>query len=128
MRVFKNGAMRSSNDGKIEWFGIYEPLVENSFGRYMMTHQITEDGTKRETINWWGGWDKQISLQSMIRHCHDLQALEAGYLVYKVKTKSGEQTIYTKEPLNEGKPINAEETANAIKFNCNAYILDLLKK
>lgn len=125
MRQFKSGAIRSSNDGKIEYYGFRHPLIEKSFGEYMLRHQVQEDGKLRSSDNWWKGWDKEVSLQSLIRHLEDLTAIHAGYNVYKVRDK-GEKTIYTKDEM-KGEKVSAEDCLNAIKFNCNAYLLEILK-
>ncbi len=134
LRKFNSGAVRSSSEGKIDWFGVRHPLVENSFGNYMKKHTVTEDGSKREFNNWWGGWDKKVSLQSMIRHMEDLQAINSGLIVVKKRNAQGESTIYVrpgqvivqdKDDIIE--PVSEEDCVNAIRFNCGAYLLDLLK-
>lgn len=131
MRKFDSGAVRSSNAGKNEYYGYRHPLVEKSFGDYMKKHQIQEDGKERKANNWWGGWDKEVSLQSMIRHMEDLTALHAGYNVYKIYTKEGEKTVYSKKEIftfSKCIKVTEEDCLNAVKFNSNAYLLEVLKK
>jgi hypothetical protein len=129
MRVFSTGGLRSPSKGKIDFFGYREPLLENSFGRYMLKHQVMEDGNIRSPDNWQKGWPCIVSLQSMIRHCEDLQALEAGYKVYKVRDEDGEKTVYSKlTTVNKGVKVDKEETVNAIRFNCASYLLQHLKE
>lgn len=131
MRKFDSGAVRSSNNGKNEYYGYRHPLVEKSFGDYMKKHQIQEDGKERKANNWWGGWDKEVSLQSMIRHMEDLTALHAGYNVYKIYTKEGEKTVYSKKEIftfSKCIKVTEEDCLNAVKFNSNAYLLEVLKK
>ena len=135
MRTFNknNDANRSDATGKFEFVGFRHPLVENSFGKYMNKHRIQEDGKLRKSNNWWGGWDKSVSIQSLVRHCEDLQAIYAGYDVCKIRDKNGEETRYTKMGtvfnLEEGQiceMVTEEDCLNAIKFNCNAYLLNIL--
>lgn len=130
MRNF-GGAIRSSSKGKIEWLGVRHPLVEKSFGEYMKRHTRTEDGGKRDFNNWWSGWSEEVSIQSMLRHVQDLECLHAGLYVYKVKLEDGEDTVVMpfkeKRPPNNWTEVSKEECLNAIKFNVNAYLLNLLK-
>lgn len=143
MRTFNkdNNANRSQSNGKIEWHGVYHSLVENSFGRYMKKHTKTEDGTIRKYTNWHGGWNKEISLQSLLRHTKDLDAVYSGFNVYKYKHIVNkevveEETYYlrigetVKSPWSlketEIEFVSEEDCLNAIKFNCNAYLLNIL--
>jgi hypothetical protein len=134
LRKFDGGATRSSANGKIDWFGVRHPLVEKSFGEYMKKHTHTEDGSIREFTNWHGGWDKSISLQSLLRHVEDLQAIYNGYRVVKVRSRIGEVTHYLKkgetvelEDDETAELISEEECVNAVRFNCGSYLLDILK-
>ena len=135
MRVFKTGATRSSNSGKNEYYEYRHPLVEKSFGDYMKKHQVQEDGKERKANNWWSGWDKEVSLQSMIRHLEDLTAIQAGYEVWKVYSNEGEKTIYSnpgetfyiKKDLKVVK-VSEIDCCNAIRFNSGAYLLEALKE
>jgi len=131
MRLFKSGATRSSNEGKIEYFGFRHPLTELSFGKYMLKHQKQEDGNMRSSSNWWNGWDESISIQSLVRHVEDLQAIESGLFVYKVKTPQGEKTVYLIKPnkiFDRLKyRVSKEEAYNAARFNITAGLLEHLK-
>lgn len=134
MRKFETGATRSNADGKISYYGFRHPLLELSFGKYMLKHQVQEDGNIREANNWWKGWDKKISLDSMVRHVEDLQAIYSGLIVVKEKIGKKEVTHYlqlNELPLisnNECEIISEEECVNAVKFNCNSYLLEHLKR
>ena len=129
VRKFKSGATRSSSEGKIEYAGFRHPLCELSFGKYMNKHRVQEDGKLRESNNWWNGWTTDVSLQSMVRHVEDLQAIHAGYNVYKIKSKDGEETVYTTSEYkgNGVADITEEECLNAIRFNTQSYLLEHLK-
>ena len=103
MRKFKGGAVRDTAEGKLSYYGFRHPLVEQSFAKYMEGHQTLPDGSKREANNWWGGWSTEISLQSMIRHLEDLQALHAGYNVYEIRHKNGRvEKLYSKDKMTGG--------------------------
>lgn len=135
MRVFNSGSIRSSDHGKLNYFGFREPLIEQSFSRYMEKHRVCEDGSLRDANNWWKGWDVSVSVQSLVRHTEDLQALEAGYNVFKLRDDKGEKTIYTKNKKKTEEfqkdirylEVDKEETANAIRFNTSSYLLQILK-
>lgn len=134
MRQFNGEAVRDSDKGKIHYLGFRHPLVEHSFGQYMLRHQVCADGSIRKADNWWDGWSEQVSLDSMLRHVADLEALNAGYDVYKVRGKNGEKTIYQKsgsilktEKDEIVQKVDEEETLNAIRFNCGSYLLEILK-
>jgi len=131
MREFNNGAIRSSAEGKIDWLGVRHPKVEASFGNYMRKHTQTEDGSQRAYNNWWGGWDEEISIQSLNRHVEDLNAIQAGQYVYKIKDFGGEHTFIYDEPqivLDKfGARVTKEDCYNAVRFNCGAGLLEYLK-
>jgi len=134
MRKFTSNAVRDTNQGKISYYGFRHPLVEHSFGKYMLHHQKCADGTMREADNWWGGWDEKVSIDSLVRHVEDLLAIQSGYAVIKVRNEDGENTIY----LRDGQTINVsdkeeiinitkEDCYNAIRFNCGSGLLEHLK-
>ena len=100
MRKFKTGSIRDTNKGKISYYGFRHPLVEHSFGKYMLKHQKQADGQLRSPNNWWGGWSEDISIDSLIRHAEDLQAIHAGLYVYKVRD-NGEETVVLPYPYKE---------------------------
>lgn len=137
IRKFESGATRDSAEGKLDYFGFRHPLIEQSFAKYMHGHRKLPDGSLRDANNWWKGWDSMISLQSMVRHLEDLQALHAGLVVLEIRSKQGVDKVYYDLSKNipykpkkdeTVKIINKEECLNAIKFNCNAYLLDYLKQ
>lgn len=135
MRHFKSGATRSSSQGKYEYVGFQHPLVEHSFAKYMNKHRRQEDGKLRDSNNWWKGWGKKDTIQSLARHERDIEAIYSGLIVAKVKEKNGEyEHTYYLLPgdtidVNKNEIVECpteEECVNALKFNCNAYILSLL--
>ena len=129
LRQFDGGAVRDTANGKIEYIGFTDVLVEHSFGNYMLKHQTCSDGSLRQADNWKSGWDTKISLDSMVRHVMDLRALHEGLHVYKMRLGDEERTHYSRKPLKALKKdeIDIEETVNAIRFNCGSYLLEHLK-
>jgi hypothetical protein len=136
IRKFESGGLRDSSEGKLNYYGFRHPLLEQSFAKYMHEHRKMTDGTLRDANNWWKGWDKEVSLQSLVRHVEDLQAINAGYVVIEIRNETGVHKVYhdlsTNEPYvvdeeDDVKVITAEECANAIRFNAEAYKLQLFK-
>lgn len=134
MRQFSSGAVRSSTKGKPDFYGYRHPIIERSYGEYMLKHQVQEDGQERKANNWWSGWDREVSLQSMIRHIEDLTALHAGYDVYKFYVNGEEKTKYLKKgtPINipdgvVAQAVTEDDCCNAIRFNSGSYLLESLK-
>ena len=136
IRIFESGGLRDSSEGKFNYYGFRHPLLEQSFAEYMHEHRKMSDGTLRDANNWWKGWDKEVSLQSLVRHIEDLQALKAGYVVIEIRNQNGVKKVYhdlsTNEPYtveknDEVKIITEEECCNAIRFNAEAYKLQILK-
>lgn len=135
MRTFETGATRDISKGKIHYYGFQHPLCDYSFGKYMLSHQKQADGNMREANNWWSGWDRKISLDSMSRHLEDLKLIHAGFYVYKVRItdletgETSEDTVVSIEPKTEEYYVlvTEEEACNAIRFNADAYKLEVLK-
>ena len=130
MRTFENGGTRDTADGKFEFRGFRHPLCEHSFGAYMHHHRLQADGTFRDSDNWWHGWDKKVSLESLLRHTLDLEALHADLDVYKERDEYGEHTHYVScgAPVPENwRQVDEEECCNAIRFGTQAYLLQVLK-
>jgi len=136
IRKFKTGGLRDSGEGKLNYYGFRHPLLEQSFAKYMHEHRKMIDGTLRDANNWWKGWDKEVSLQSLVRHVEDLQAIDAGYEVIEVR-RNGIEKHYVRPELCTDflnsipedvpvKVVNAEECCNAIRFNAEAYKLQIL--
>ena len=83
------------------------------------------------------GWEKKDTIQSLARHERDIEAIYSGLIVAKVKEKNGEyEHTYYLLPgdtvdVNKNEIVEyptEEECVNALKFNCNAYILITLNK
>jgi hypothetical protein len=130
MRNFNEKAKRDGLNGKLHPYGFSHPLCDHVFNKYMDYHREQADGQLREPDNWWGGWDRKISLDSLARHVEDLKCLHAGYMVYKQKVDNGEITHVVKKgfkPEKGWKEVTEAETVCAIRFNSMAYLLEILK-
>jgi len=129
MRLYSGGGTRSNNGGKLEYLGFRHPLVEHSFAKYMNRHRIQEDGKLRTSNNWWKGLDANDTIQSLLRHVTDLEALHANLFVYKVMVGKDEDTVIMPHKVDKKGwvEVNKEEAINAVKFNCNSYLLEHLK-
>lgn len=123
MRKFSNNAIRDTDKGKINYHGFRHPLTEHSFGKYMLENRKMPDGSLRDPDNWWGTWDEKISIDSMVRHVTDLEAIQAGYYVVKYRDGDKETTEYLTFKPKEGKIVSKEDCYNAIRFNATAGLL-----
>lgn len=135
-RTFASGAIRDTSKGKISYLA-RNPIVEASFAKYMTEHSFMPDGTRRSMQNWFKGFGLQEDMESLVRHVADLEAMHAGYLVYKARYKDGrEETMIEStdwldheaskaEDMVSLKRATIEDTINAIRFNCGVYLLDL---
>lgn len=142
VRKFESGATRDTADGKLNYYGFRHPLLEQSFAYYMHEHRKQTDGSIRDANNWWKGWDKEISLQSLIRHTEDLQAINSGYLVFELRYEDGSVGKEYVDGISEAndsvkswkemgiafKWVTVEETLNAIRFNTQSYLLQVLAR
>jgi hypothetical protein len=135
-RTFASGALRDVADNKLEYYGFRHPLLEQYFAEYMHKHRKMPDGTLRDSNNWWKGWDKIVSLQSLVRHVEDLQAIHTGFVVIEIRNKDGVRKVY--HDLSKNEPyiieededahvVTIEECCGAIRFNSMTYLLDHLK-
>ena len=104
-REFDTGASRNSNEGKHDIEAFNNPLVDDSFNTYMHKHRLLEDGTLREGDNWQKGIPFEELNKSLQRHNLDVRLQARGY-------KTDEDFL---------------ESLNAMKFNVNGMILQLLE-
>lgn len=131
IRHFESGATRDTSKGKFDYRGFRNPMCEHSFAGYMHAHRFLPDGSIRDSDNWWGGFGKQVALESLVRHVVDLEALNAGYRVFKERSGEEEHTHYlypSETPAEMWRAVNEEECCNAIRFGSQAYLLEVLKK
>lgn len=132
IRKFETGATRDTSSGKLEYFGFMHPLCDYSYANYMNHHRVMADGSLRDSNNWWNGFPKITVLQSLCRHIEDLKLINAGYFVYEHRTdKIAERKVYNVKLENvpeNYKEITEEECCNAIRFNSQAYLLNIFKE
>ncbi len=110
-RVFPSGAIRNNAKRKFDYEGFVNPAVENSFARYMHKHRKMEDGTYRDSDDWQKGIPNEELMKCLLRHTIDVHLLHRGF-----------------EVIDEsGKKVTLEDCLNGVKFNVNAYLLNLIK-
>lgn len=105
MRVFKSGAQRDSQDGKLDFEGFLSPLVIEAYGNYMHKNRFLADGSLRASDNWQKGIPREVYMKSGFRHFFAWWKAHRGY-----KT---EETI--------------EDSLCALIFNASGYLYELLK-
>jgi len=113
MRQYDSGATRSPLGDKLQYKGFRCPQVEKSFALYMHEHRTQADGNIRDADNWKKGMDKEDCADSLIRHCEDFHSAWEGWEVICPDTK---------------KKVSVVELLNAMKFNINAIIRELIKE
>lgn len=106
MRVFKDGATRDNEEGKLDYEGFLSPLVMERFAEYMNKHRIQADGKIRNSDNWQKGIPKDAYMKSGWRHFIDWWKEHRGY-----KSREG-----------------MEEAICAVIFNANGYLYEILKE
>lgn len=110
LRTFDTGANRNSSDGKYDYAGFNNPLVDLSYAKYMHQHRKLEDGTLRDSDNWQKGIPPPELLKSFLRHVEDVRLIMMGV-----------------EVIENGKKVTLEHALNGCKFNNNALILNEVK-
>lgn len=133
IRKFNGGALRDTSSGKLEYLGFTHPYLEYSFAKYMDKHRVMEDGSLRDSNNWWSGFGKDTVMQSLTRHIEDLKLIYSGFSVYECRRDGKVTKEVYQEPLKElpkdYTQITIEDCCNAIKFNTNAFLLeDMVEK
>jgi hypothetical protein len=112
IRTFKTGATRDTDHGKPDYEAFDNPLVDEAFGAYMHRHRVQPDGALRDGDNWQKGFPRDVVIKSLCRHVLDLRKLHRGYPVVDPKT---------------GEAVTLLDALCAIRFNVNAYILELVR-
>lgn len=140
-RVFSSGANRNSSLGKFTYKDFINPLNEYSYGKYMDGKRVLADGTIRDGDNWQKGIPKDSLLDSLTRHIKELELLHLGFVVIQYTDEKGEHTeVFQDQEVNEFKAfveildskdikwhfIELEDVLNAIRFNSEAYKLQVL--
>ena len=71
MRLFKGGAMRDTEDGKLDYAKAMDPRVLRRYVQYLGKHRKQADGTLRGWDNWKAGIPSDVYLSSLMRHTWD---------------------------------------------------------
>lgn len=109
-RVFKTGANRNSDEGKLDYEAFNHPLVDWYYAQYMHSHRKLEDGTLRDGDNWQKGFPPDVIQKSLARHYKDYHLVTHGIKV-----------------IEGGKEHDIKDILCGIIFNCKAHLLELLK-
>lgn len=104
-REFDTGATRDSDTDKLDYEGFLSPIVLESFAQYMHKNRTMRDGTVRDSDNWQLGIPQDAYIKSLFRHFMDLWLMHRKY-----ETDA-----------------DIKETLNAILFNTQGYLHELLK-
>jgi len=71
IRVFKTGANRNTDNGKLDFEGFISPLVLKRYAEYMHLNRHLANGEFRESDNWQKGIPKDAYMKSGFRHFMD---------------------------------------------------------
>lgn len=68
MRTFASGAIRDTDENKLDYEGFLNPLVLRAFAEYMHKHRQMPDGSVRDSDNWQKGFPREQLMKSLLRH------------------------------------------------------------
>ena len=68
MRTFASGAIRDTDENKLDYEGFLNPLVLRAFAEYMHKHRQMPDGSLRGSDNWQKGIPREQLMKSLLRH------------------------------------------------------------
>jgi len=80
MRKFKTGAIRDTDEGKINYARGLSPIVIQRYGEFMLKHNAQVDGGHRDEGNWKKGFTKQTYMESKFRHFVATWLINDGFL------------------------------------------------
>ena len=75
---FTTGATRSTDAGKIDFEGHFNPEVLAIFGDYMNRHKVQRDGKLRASDNWQEGIPVYRYVKSLVRHTFEFWRMWRG--------------------------------------------------
>lgn len=79
VRVFKTGATRGAEEGKLDYEGFLSPIVLQRYAEFLHEHRYQADGKLRASDNWQKGIPKDVYVKSLWRHFQDVCLLHRGY-------------------------------------------------
>jgi len=113
IRKFETGATRDSDEGKLQYFKFFSPIVLQRIAEYLHAHRKLPDGSLREPDNWQQGIEIDVYMDSMFRHFMDLWTINRGH--GPIKDTKDQHDVY------------ADEALCAVIFNAMGYLYELLK-
>lgn len=136
IRTMDSGATRTSDKGKFNYEGFFNPGIMAVYANYLNKHRVQADGKLRDADNWQKGMPLEVYMESAIRHLIDAWAHHRGYVVCKeITDDKREKTHYvipgnsTATGLGKGfTRVDPYDSLCAILFNINGYILEMIRK
>lgn len=110
MRDFGTGATRAPVEGRIDGEAYLSPLVLERFSEYMLKHQVTVTGERRQGDNWQKGIPKDVYMKGLWRHFLHLWQRHRGW-----------------KPKDHLAAADIEEDLCALLFGIQGYLHELLK-
>ncbi len=68
MREFETGAIRDTDENKLDFDGFLSPLVLHRYAEYLNKHRKQADGKFRDSDNWQKGIPLAVYMKSAFRH------------------------------------------------------------
>jgi hypothetical protein len=106
-RVFKSGASRDTDEGKLDLEAFNSPIVDRRYGEFMHKNRTQPNGEVRSGDNWQLGITKDAYVKSGLRHALDWRLVHRGY-----------------EPVDK---TDIEDILCAVIFNASGYLFEVLK-
>ena len=110
MRSFESGAIRNTDDGKLDYEGFLSPLALKRYAEYLNQHRRQADGKLRPSDNWQKGFPFAVYMKSLWRHFMDFWALHRGWSV-----------------VEDGECVTKQDALCAVLFNAMGYLHELIK-
>lgn len=107
-RKFDTGAVRDTDEGKLNYVKALSPWVIKKYVEYLGKHRQLPDGSVRDWDNWKNGIDKQVYAESLIRHAMTAWLLHEGCPIED----------------NHG-PVTMEDALCGVIFNAMGYLYEL---
>lgn len=86
MQTFKSGAIRDSDDDKLDYEGFLSPLILRRYAEYLHKHRNLPDGSTRSSDNWQKGMPRSKYIKSLLRHVFDVWLHHRGLSEFAVET------------------------------------------